>query len=302
MKKVLSTILVLSLFILTGCSAATKDTIRTVETVKGKIEIPNEPKRVVIDYFVGDALALGVEPVGTTYIYKGSVFEEDLKDVPSINGDDAYGQYSMEAVTKLKPDLIITYSEADYDNLSKIAPTVLVDYLNMSTAERITWMADVLNKKEEGKKLLADFNQEVAGYKQQLQDAKISNKTITLMETYSKELFVYGNKQGRGGEVLYDLLELKAPEVVQKEIINGEQYRSISLEAINEYAGDMIMIGGWQEDPMDLVGNNSVWNSTPAVKNQKVITYDSSAYIYQDILSTKEQLKNITQSILALYE
>ena len=30
MKKVLSTILVLSLFILTGCSAATKDTIRTV--------------------------------------------------------------------------------------------------------------------------------------------------------------------------------------------------------------------------------------------------------------------------------
>ena len=37
MKKVLSTILVLSLFILTGCSAATKDPIRTVETVKGKI-------------------------------------------------------------------------------------------------------------------------------------------------------------------------------------------------------------------------------------------------------------------------
>ena len=36
------------------------------------------------------------------------------------------------------------------------------------------------------------------------------------METYSKELFVYGNKQGRGGEFLYDLLELKAPEVVQK--------------------------------------------------------------------------------------
>ena len=94
-----------------------------------------------------------MEPVGTTYVYKDSVFEEDLKDVPSINGDDAYGQYSMEAVTKLKPDLIITYSEADYDNLSNIAPTVLVDYLNMSTAERITWMADVLNKKEEGEKI-----------------------------------------------------------------------------------------------------------------------------------------------------
>ncbi|MFQ7171490.1 MAG: hypothetical protein ACLRQF_04945 [Thomasclavelia ramosa] len=52
---------------------------------------------------------------------------------------------------KIKTGLIITYSEADYDNLSKIAPTVLVDYLNMSTAERITWMADVLNKKEEEK-------------------------------------------------------------------------------------------------------------------------------------------------------
>ena len=302
MKRIVSSILLLSLFILTGCSSTTKEETRTIETVKGKIEIPNDPQRVVVDYFVGDVLALGVEPVGTTYVYEGSVFEDELKDVPSINGDDAYGQYSMEAVTKLKPDLIITYSEADYDNLSKIAPTVLVDYLNMTTAQRVTWMADVLNKKEEGKKLLNEFNQEVISYKQQLQDAKISNQTITLMETYSKELFVYGNKQGRGGEVLYDLLELKAPGIVQKEIINGEQYRSISLEAINEYTGDIVMIGGWQEDPMDLVGDNSIWNSTLAVKNKKVITYDSSAYIYQDILSTKEQLKNITQSILALYE
>ena len=98
MKKVLSTILVLSLFILTGCSAATKDTIRTVETVKGKIEIPNEPKRVVIDYFVGDALALGVEPVGTTYVYKDSVFEEDLKDVPSINGTSFKSSSNTESL------------------------------------------------------------------------------------------------------------------------------------------------------------------------------------------------------------
>lgn len=302
MRKVLYSLMIFSLFILTGCSSVTKEATRTIETVKGKVEIPSDPQRVVVDYFVGDALALGVEPVGTTYVYENSVFEQELKEVPSINGDDAYGQYNMEVVTKLKPDLIITYSEADYDNLSKIAPTVLVDYLNMTTAERITWMADVLNKKDEGKQLLKDFDEEVAGYKKQLQDAKVTDKTITLMETYSKELFIYGNKQGRGGEVLYDLLELKAPDIVQKEIIDGEQYRSISLEAIDDYAGDMVMIGGWQEDPMDLVGNNSIWNATAAVKNQMVFTYDSSAYIYQDILSTKEQLKNITRSILALYE
>lgn len=62
------------------------------------------------------------------------------------------------------------------------------------------------------------------------------------------------------------------------------------------------MIGGWKEDPMGLVGNNSIWISTDAAENNRVIVYDSSSYIYQDILSTEDQLKNITTELLKLYE
>ncbi|WP_423363981.1 ABC transporter substrate-binding protein [Mycoplasma sp. P36-A1] len=302
MKKIFSLAFVCLMLVLTGCSTTSDQTTKTVSTVKGDVEIPSNPKRVIADYFVGDLLALGVTPIASTYIYEGAVFEDKLKDTPSINGSDAYGEYNLETIASLKPDLIITYSEADYDNLSKIAPTLLIDYLNITTQERITWTADVLNKQKEGEKLISDFNNEVATYKQKLIDSKVYDKTITLMETYVKELFVYGNKQGRGGDVLYDLLGLKATKIVQDEIINGEQYRSISLEVIDDYASDMIMIGSWQEDPMTLVGKNKVWLSTDAVKNNKVITYDSSAYIYQDIQSTTKQLKDITNSILALYE
>lgn len=274
-------------------------TTKVIATAKGDIEIPVNPKRVVVDYFMGDVLALGVTPVGTTYVYEGAVFEEELKDVPSFNGDDSYGEYSLETIVSMEPDLIITYSETDYDSLSKIAPTVYVNYLEITSKERVELIASALGKEEEAATLLAEFDQLVEESIDKLKAAGALDKTITLMETYNKEVFVYGDKQGRGGEVLYSLLGLKGPEIVQNEIIGGEQYRSISLEVLGEYIGDFVMIGGWQEDPLDLVGDNSAWLATDAVKNDNVILYDSSAFIYQDILSTKAQLIDITDAILS---
>lgn len=47
----------------TKASEAVSQT-RTISTVKGDVEVPNNPQRVVVDYLVGDVVALGVTPLG----------------------------------------------------------------------------------------------------------------------------------------------------------------------------------------------------------------------------------------------
>lgn len=271
---------------------------KIVTTVKGDIEVPTNPERVVIDYFMGDALALGVMPVGTTYVYEGAFFEDTLEGVPSINGEEAYGEYSMESIVELDPDVIITAFETDYEKLSKIAPTVFVDYTNMTTEERFGLIAEVLGKEDEAKEVLEDLNKQVEVAKGSIEEAGLMDKTISLFETSQKAIYVYGNKQGRGGEILYDLIDLKAPAIIESEIIDGEQWRSLSFEVLGDYVGDYVMIGGWNEDPMDTVGGNPVWENTVAVKDNHVMEYNSNAFIYQDVLSTKLQLEFITNALL----
>lgn len=304
MKKILTTLLVLVLISLVGCSPNNKNNniegkaTKTISTAKGDVEIPTNPKKVVVDYFMGDAVALGVKPVGTTYIYKGAYFEDELKGVPSINGDNSYGEYSMEKIAALKPDLIITAFDNDFDKLSKIAPTVFVDYTNMSTEERLNLIGEALGKEDKVDVVLADLEKEVEKSKATLKEAGILDKTVSLFETSQKAVYVYGDKQGRGGDILYNLLGMQGPEIVEKEIIGGEQWRSISFEVLADYIGDYVMIGGWEEDPMDTVGNNPVWKNTEAIKNNHVIEYNSNAFIYQDIYSTKSQLKEVVNSLV----
>lgn len=128
------------------------------------------------------------------------MFKDRLEGVTSINGDNSYGEYSMETIAALEPDLILTYSDADYDSLSKIVPTIYINYLELTTEERITLIASALNRKSQGEALLSDFDALVEHCKQQLDDAGILDKTITLMETYQKSLYVYGDHHGPGRE------------------------------------------------------------------------------------------------------
>lgn len=98
-------------------TAETKQQTKTIETVKGKIDIPANPKRILIDGYLGSAIALDVHPVGAT--------TQDLKNVhlkDKIKGiEDISDERSAEKALSLKPDLIITavQDEKIYDVYKK---------------------------------------------------------------------------------------------------------------------------------------------------------------------------------------
>ncbi|MGW9528951.1 hypothetical protein ACWHAM_14620 [Paenibacillus terrae] len=100
----------------TGDEAAT----RTYESDKGTITIPEQPQRVVVtvDDYVDDVLALGVTPVGApdTVFDDAPYYKKYLNGVENIGDSSAL---SLEKVTTLNPDLIITYDDKAYENLKK---------------------------------------------------------------------------------------------------------------------------------------------------------------------------------------
>lgn len=167
MKKAYWIYAVILLMILTACgnkeqakTAESKKQTKTVETVKGNIEIPAEPKRILVDGYLGSVIALDVHPVGST--------TQDLKNVHlkgKIKGiEDISDERSAEKALSLKPDLIITAVEDEkvYNVYKKIAPTIVYPYGSFKDAhEEITTLAKLLNKEEEGKAFLASFDQRI---------------------------------------------------------------------------------------------------------------------------------------------
>ncbi len=263
---------------------------RTVKTVKGEIEVPDNPKRIVINFYQGDLVALGVKPIATDKAEGETAFEEELDGVAEVE------KWDPEEVMALDPDLLIVTSDEQYEKLHKIAPTILIPFGELSTEDRLTLIGEVVGKQEEAKKVLDNFSKKVEMSKDKLKKAGVMDKTFTLLESHSGKTWIFGNKWGRGGEIFYDYLDLKAPDVIEKEIIDADQYREISLEALPEYCGDYVINPAW--DGPDTLTDNDLWNNITAVKEGRVIKISAELYFYVDIYSMNVQLDKFVDAIL----
>lgn len=266
--------------------------IRVINTEQGEIEIPADPKRVIVTYCVGDALALGVKPVAT-YDAAGAAYEKELDGVPVL------GKFEAEQLISYEPDLIIVANQEQYDIACKIAPTILLPFTTQSMDERVRFMGDVLNRQEKANAVLNEFHQKLEGAKASLREKNVLDKTFSVIESDGNGgIWVYGDKWGRGGDLLYSQLELQAPEIVEKEIIEAEQYRDVSMEVISDYIGDYIIIARGLEE----LKGNTIWESLPAVKAGNVIPIDFTLFYNIDIYSSNVQLDYLLNALLKIQE
>ncbi|MBP2116230.1 AraC family transcriptional regulator [Paenibacillus silagei] len=279
-------------------NTAAEAQIRTISTIKGDIEVPANPQRVVVLYLLGDVLALGIKPVGVSSVNEGAAFENELKDVQKLG---SWFEASPEAVLSLDPDLIIVPSEETYNALHDIAPTVLVPYEKMTTAERVSFIGHTLNKEDQATSLLNDFNAKVEDSKLKLKEAGILDSTISIMEGGGERsmLVIMSKQYGRGSQVLYEYLGMKAPEKIQQKIdsktdVGGE---SVSFEVITDYSGDYIFRSSY-DGMTDLTGD-PIWNSIPAVKEGRLMNIDFGLSYYNDIYSLNAQLDYMVDALLA---
>ncbi|MBP1989495.1 AraC family transcriptional regulator [Paenibacillus eucommiae] len=267
---------------------------RTISTVFGDVEVPNNPQRIVVDYLVGDVVALGVTPLGVSRAARTTeteaVFAKQITDSIKI-------AMEPEDVMTLEPDLIIlAWGDEKYEDLSKIAPTIYVPYGDMTTEERIHFIGDVLNKQEEAKAVLNAYAKKIEEAKLSLQNAGLSDMTITMGEFSDKNNSVAGDKHAVG-ELVYNQLQMKAPPKVQTDIIEANKYwGDISMEVLAAYVGDYLISLGDNEVPAD----NAVWKSLPAVEHNRIVTVGSSLSWSTDIMTSSALIDHIVNQLITL--
>ena len=292
--------------ILAACSSAMTENIgkpddtteetRVFETVNGEIEIPNKPKRIVTDFYGGELLTVGANVVGVEPTAFDHPFIQDkLKDVEDIGEP-----INIEKVLSLQPDLIVVMYDDYYEQLSEIAPTVYIPYgTTTNIEETVQLFADLTGNKEEGKAFLSKFAAKAEEGREKLKEVINENDTFGIYELTDKgDIWIFGDNAGRGGQALYNALQLKMPYKND----NKEQTLQLSMEVLPEYAADYMFLTTYDpenkgEALQDLKAS-SIWQGLDATKNERIFYNDFDTFYRYDPIAVYEQIDLFVEMIL----
>jgi len=240
------------------------------------VDIPVSPERVIFaGETTGDLPQLGIKPVG---VFGDGIEERVFED--QLTGATNVGfPMNLEITTSLNPDLIIigNTDEEAYANLLKIAPTIMLD--TFETLEvRMTELGEIFNKQSEAAAWLEKNKDAEAEMWKKIYDAGLKEGETATVFTYypGDRLFI----MARAGlsQLVYSKGGLKPNGLVQEILDANEGFRQISLEVIEQYAGDRIFILNPVADEAKLstkeLLENPVWAALPAVKNGYVYELD----------------------------
>jgi iron complex transport system substrate-binding protein len=197
--------------------AATDSFPVSIEHRYGTAEIKQEPQRIVVAGLTeqDSLLALGIVPVATTEWFgehPGAIWpwaQDELGSAAKPTVLTYTDGIQFEKIAAQRPDLIIgLYSgltQADYDTLSKIAPTVAqpkgsIDW-GVSWQDTLRTVGKAVGRTAAAEKLLADVEAKFTATK--TAHPEFAGKT-GLIATVWEGYYVYGNQDQRG-RLLKDL-------------------------------------------------------------------------------------------------
>ena len=292
-KNLLKTLVVscLTAVMLVGCGTGKKaeegtsagKTI-TVTDVRGEVEIPENPQRIVDLSGNSDILSvLGYKVIGTAnsdaydYTKFPSYLEETLSGA-KILGYSMQDTMDVEAVMNLNPDLIVisTVQEKMYDALSEIAPTVMIQLEALNWKDDVRALGKVFGKEDVANEWIANYEAKAKDAGDKIK-AKYGDDTTYLSFLASGgQFFVF---DGAGfGDVLYKDMGLAKPEGMPEQ--TDISLPVVTYEGLAAIKADYIFAIATDEDLAQLEAN-SIWNNLPAVKNGNVVILESSPYFNQ---------------------
>ncbi|HEM3454499.1 MULTISPECIES: ABC transporter substrate-binding protein [Streptococcus] len=308
MKKFLA---IFSLFVglvfLTACSTSSSSTdvelssMPKIEGITYHGDIPKNPKKVVnFAYsYTGYLLQLGIDVSSYSLdLEKNSpAFGDKLKDVPQLTTADT------EAIAAQKPDVILVFAGDDnLETLKEIAPVIEITYGKSDYLKMLTDVGQIFGKEKEAQAWLDQWDKKVATAKEELKGLIDTSSTFTVMDFFDKNIFLYGNNFGRGGELVYRALGFAAPAKVQEDIISKEGWFGVSQEALPEYVGDYVLVNvnDKTKEAAASLKESDIWKNLPAVKNGHVIEVDYNLFYFSDPMSLDLQIDAFVSAIQKL--
>lgn len=282
-----------------------------------KVDVPATPKRVAaISYFGVDLmLALGLEPIATTYMVKGR--EPDFllgrtRDIPQI-GQRA--KPNLELLAEAKPDLIVAmrrYTEGNAAQYQKIAPYLAYNLELYGDSDRtILQLATLLGKKERAEQLNAEFKQDLAAFAAKAPKGVHPRFQIMWAGdapwTFYNENMTAAILTALGGENIAG----NNPATYKVDNFGVE----MSLETMLEKDPEVIFVYDYGPDRPN--ENNPIWNSLSAVKNgrvyyvgdqwveahgpiaREIVLREAAHYLYPDVFPKPDVAAEATKLIPA---
>lgn len=268
------------------------DTI-TYQSESGPIEVPANPKRVVVlSTFAGDVMSLGVNLVGVDpWAKMNPRFHEKLKGVEEVTDEN------IEKIIELNPDLIIGLTTIkNVDKLKEIAPTVTYTYGKVDYLTQHLEIGKLLNKEKEAQTWINSFKERAQKAGKDIKAKIGENATVSVIEKSDKQIYVFGDNWGRGTEILYQEMKLKMPEKVKETALKNGYY-PLSLEVLPDFAGDYIIFSK-SNDTDNSFQETDRYRSIPAVKNNRVFEVNSKEFYFNDALTLDFQLDFFIKSFL----
>ncbi|EPY06604.1 putative ferrichrome ABC transporter, ferrichrome-binding protein [Paenibacillus alvei TS-15] len=252
---------------------------RTITDSAGhEIILKERPERIAVlhplylDYFFaldtppiasGNAVS-AMKEFATLQPYVGTAEIADLGTGRDLN---------LEAVIASNPDVIVTFKghiDANYEELSKIAPVIQIDY--QDTWEQATMIcAQIIGKEALAEQLIKDTKELIQETKEKLGD--LTQKRYALLRVDGKSNFT---AQGTKNTMYYN--EAAGFGLMKP---NGypEDGSVLSMEALSEMNPDYLIIQHNMDQAKAAVQEKSdlaVWKSLKAVKENHVLYFDNS--------------------------
>ncbi|GIO11788.1 iron(3+)-hydroxamate-binding protein YxeB [Cohnella xylanilytica] len=269
---------------------------RIYKTDKGDIRIPVKPQRIVTDYYGGELLSVGANVVGVEPTAFANPFIKDrLKDAKDVGAE-----VDPEKALALQPDLIVVMYDANYEALSKVAPTVHIPYGTATDIyETVRLFGDLVGAPDKGEAFLADFDKKAAEGREKIKGVVDENATVGLYELTDKgELWIFGDNAGRGGQAVYNALKLKLPEKVK----GDNQTVQISLETLPDYAADYMFLTTYDPekkgDQLAKLKESPIWKNVPAVRNNRAFFNDFDTFYRYDPIAVTAQIDLFVDMLL----
>lgn len=300
MKKLIIPVLLSLVLLLSACgnntteepknAPETKEETIIYQSENGPVEVPANPQRVIALYNVGNVLALDVPLVGVDSWSKINP-RYDLEGVEEVTDE------SLEKIIELEPDLIIGLSNIkNIDKLSEIAPTVTFTYGKLDYLTQHLEIGKLLNKEEEARAWIDDFKKRAQEAGEEIKAKIGEDATVTVIENFNKELYVFGDNWARGTEILYQEMGLNMPEKVKETALEPGFY-TLSLEVLPEFVGDYLIVSK-NEDTESSFLESETFKNIPAVKNNQVFVANAKEFYFNDPITLDYQLEFFIESFL----
>ncbi|MBU5592632.1 ABC transporter substrate-binding protein [Clostridium sp. MSJ-4] len=261
----------------TGVVRSDGDTI-TVKDMKGIVEIPANPQRVVdVSGSVDELIIMGIPFIGSanTSMFDGVTVPDYLQDYFIENKVEVVGNYagimdlSLEKIAELKPDLIIMNirHEKVYEQLQTIAPTVMLsdDISFVNWRGRFQQLGEWFGKEDIVSKWLEDYDAKAAALAAQIKEA-VGNESFAVIEANSVHFGSYYVYRTAGtGDLAFNEFKLNpsagVPKDVWGQVVDAEYFSKIDADHIFYFSDD---------GKLGDTANSPTWKNLKAVQNGNV--------------------------------